>query len=209
MITIALSKGRIFDETIPLLGNAGIKVLEDPQISRKLILPTNNPMLRIIMVRASDVPTYVRYGGADIGIAGYDILLEDSLDGIYAPIDLNIAKCFVAVASHIGFDYEKIIKQGRITVATKYTQIAREYFTKKGIHTDLIKLYGSMELAPLVGMADVIVDLVSSGNTLKANDLKMIEKICDVSARLIINKSSYKTKFKEIKNYIDIFGQAS
>jgi ATP phosphoribosyltransferase len=207
-ITLALSKGRIFSETLPLLKTANIEVLEDPETSRKLIIPTTNPDLRIIMVRATDVPTYVRYGAADIGIAGKDVLIEYSLDGLYTPIDLEIAKCIIAVAAPNDFDYAKSMQQGRITVATKYVKTAQEHFTNKGIHADIIKLYGSMELAPLVGLADVIVDLVSTGNTLKANNLKLIEKICEISSKLIVNKASYKTKLQEMQNIINIFQKA-
>jgi len=207
-ITLALSKGRIFTETIPLLKQANIEVLEDPQISRKLILSTSDKDLRIIMVRATDVPTYVRYGAADLGIVGYDVLIEHGLEGLYTPVNLNLAKCSIAVAASNNFDYNVIIQSGRVTVATKYTNIAREHFTNKGIHADIIKLYGSMELAPLVGLSDVIVDLVSTGNTLKANNLKLIEKICDVSAKLIVNKASYKTKIFQMQKLINIFHKA-
>ena len=170
-LILALSKGRIFEETIPLLKEAGITVLEDPETSRKLILPTNKPQVRVIIVRATDVPTYVQYGAADFGVAGKDVLQENGNTGLYQPIDLQIAKCRLSVAVRNGFDYENAIRQGmRLRVASKYVQAAREHFAKKGIHVDIIKLYGSMELAPLVGLSDVIVDLVSTGNTLKANN---------------------------------------
>ncbi|HQT25572.1 MAG TPA: ATP phosphoribosyltransferase, partial [Burkholderiales bacterium] len=170
LITLALSKGRIFEETRPLLDAAGITCLEDPETSRKLILPTNREDVRIIIVRASDVPTYVQYGAADIGIAGKDVLIEHGGTGLYQPLDLKIAKCRMMVAVPNGFDYENAVKSGaRLRIATKYISIAREHFAAKGVHVDLIKLYGSMELAPLVGLSDAIVDLVSSGNTLKAN----------------------------------------
>ena len=190
MITIALSKGRIFEETLPLLQAAGITALEDPESSRKLILPTNRDDVRLIIVRASDVPTYVQYGAADIGVAGKDVLHEHGGTGLYQPLDLNIAKCRMMVAVRNDFDYESAVKQGaRLRVATKYVQTAREHFASKGVHVDLIKLYGSMELAPLVGLSDVIVDLVSSGGTLKANNLKAVEHIADISSRLIVNQA--------------------
>ena len=169
-ITLALSKGRIFEETLPLLAAAGIEVLEDPEKSRKLILPTNQPDVRVVLVRASDVPTYVEYGGADLGVTGKDTLIEHGSQGLYQPLDLRIAKCRVSVAVRQDFDYQRAVKQGsRLKVATKYTSIAREFFATKGVHVDMVKLYGSMELAPLTGLADAIVDLVSTGNTLKAN----------------------------------------
>lgn len=177
-LILALSKGRIFEETMPLLKEAGITVLEDPETSRKLILPTNKPQVRVIIVRATDVPTYVQYGAADFGVAGKDVLQENGNTGLYQPIDLQIAKCRLSVAVRNGFDYENAIRQGmRLRVASKYVQAAREHFAKKGIHVDIIKLYGSMELAPLVGLSDVIVDLVSTGNTLKANNLVEVEQI--------------------------------
>src|SRR5689334_9380404 len=172
-LTLALSKGRIFEETLPLLQAAGIEVLEDPETSRKLILQTNDPALRVIIVRASDVPTYVQYGAADFGVAGKDVLVEHGGEGLYQPIDLQIAKCRMSVAVPSGFDYASAVRQGaRLRVATKYVQIAREHFAAKGVHVDLIKLYGSMELAPLVGLSDAIVDLVSTGSTLRANNLQ-------------------------------------
>src|SRR5690606_4968345 len=172
MITLALSKGRIFEETLPLLAAAGIEVLEDPEKSRKLILPTNRPDLRVVLVRATDVPTYVQYGGADLGVTGKDTLIEHGAEGLYQPLDLRIAQCRVSVAVRADFDYALAVKQGsRLKVATKYTEIARNFFASKGVHVDMIKLYGSMELAPLTGLADAIVDLVSTGNTLKANHL--------------------------------------
>ncbi|MFZ9284902.1 MAG: ATP phosphoribosyltransferase, partial [Burkholderiaceae bacterium] len=176
MITLALSKGRIFDETMPLLQAAGITVLEDPEKSRKLILPTNRDDLRVVLVRATDVPTYVQYGGADLGVTGKDTLIEHGGQGLYQPLDLQIAQCRVSVAVRADFDYASAVKQGsRLKVATKYTAIARDFFAAKGVHVDLIKLYGSMELAPLTGLADAIVDLVSTGNTLKANQLVEVE----------------------------------
>jgi ATP phosphoribosyltransferase len=204
MLTLALSKGRIFDDTLPLLQRAGIRVTEDPQSTRKLILGTNREDLRVVLVRASDVPTYVRYGGADFGVAGLDVLLEadaaDGGDGLYRPVDLGIARCRLSVATPRGWDYAAAVRQGaRIRVATKYVHLAREHFAAKGVHVDLVKLYGSMELAPLTGMADAIVDLVSSGGTLKANGLVEVEHIMDISARLIVNQAAFKTRAALLK----------
>ena len=208
-ITIALSKGRIFDETTPLLKAAGIVPLEDPESSRKLIIGTNNPDVRLIIVRASDVPTYVQYGAADLGVAGKDVLLEHGGAGLYQPLDLQIAKCRMMVAVQNGFDYERHVRQGsRLKVATKYVQTAREHFAKKGVHVDLIKLYGSMELAPLVGLADAIVDLVSSGNTLKANNLVAVEEIMQISSRLVVNQAALKLKHAAIQPLLDQFAAA-
>src|SRR5674476_1192661 len=209
MITLALSKGRIFEETLPLLRAAGIEVLEDPEKSRKLILTTNQPNVRVLVVRASDVPTYVQYGGADLGITGKDTLLEHGSDGLYQPLDLQIAKCRISVAVRADFDYTSAVKQGsRLRVATKYVAISREFFAAKGVHVDLIKLYGSMELAPLVGLSDAIVDLVSTGNTLKANHLVEVERILDISARLIVNQAALKLKQAPIRRIIDAFACA-
>ncbi|MES2879870.1 MAG: ATP phosphoribosyltransferase [Pseudomonadota bacterium] len=209
MITLALSKGRIFEETLPLLRAAGIEVLEDPEKSRKLILTTNQPDVRVLVVRATDVPTYVQYGGADLGITGKDTLLEHGSDGLYQPLDLQIAKCRISVAVRADFDYASAVKQGsRLKVATKYVAIAREFFAAKGVHVDLIKLYGSMELAPLVGLADAIVDLVSTGNTLKANHLVEVEHIMDISSRLVVNQAALKLKQAPIRAIIDAFASA-
>ena len=195
MITIALSKGRIFEETTPLLAAAGITALEDPETSRKLILPTNRPDVRLIIVRATDVPTYVQYGAADLGIAGKDVLNEHGGEGLYQPLDLNIARCKMMVAVREDFDYFGSIRRGaRLKVVTKYVKTAREHFADKGMHVDLIKLYGSMELGPLVGLADAIVDLVSTGGTLRANNLKAVEEITDISSRLVVNQASLKLK---------------
>ena len=208
-ITIALSKGRIFDDTAPLLKAAGVIALDDPETSRKLILTTTREDVRLIIVRASDVPTYVQYGSADMGIAGKDVLLEHGGAGLYQPLDLNIACCRMMVAVPDDFDYESAVRQGaRLRVATKYLKTAREHFAKKGIHVDLIKLYGSMELAPLVGLADAIVDLVSSGNTLKANQLKAVEEIMPISARLVINQAALKLKYKMIQPLLEAFSAA-
>lgn len=209
-LTLALSKGRIFEETLPLLQAAGIKVTEDPETSRKLILPTNLPNVRVIIVRATDVPTYVQYGAADFGVAGKDGLLEHGGEGLYQPIDLNIAKCRMSVAVPTGFDYANAVRHGaRLRVATKYVQIAREHFAKKGVHVDLIKLYGSMELAPLVGLADAIVDLVSTGSTLRANNLVEVEHIMDISSRLVVNQAALKLKRESLQLILDAFERAS
>ena len=217
MITLALSKGRIFDETLPLLKAAGIEVLEDPETSRKLILPTNHANVRVVLVRASDVPTYVQYGGADLGVTGLDTLIEHGggyangvvAAGLYQPLDLQIAKCRMSVAVRADFDYAAQVKQGaRLKVATKYTAIARDFFASKGVHVDMVKLYGSMELAPLTGLADAIVDLVSTGNTLKANHLVEVERIMDISSRLVVNQAALKLKQAAIRCIIDAFEAA-
>jgi ATP phosphoribosyltransferase len=214
MITLALSKGRIFEETLPLLKAAGIEVLEDPEKSRKLILATSQPGVRVVIVRASDVPTYVQYGGADLGVTGFDTLIEHSADwgggtGLYQPLDLRIAKCRVSVAVRADFDYASAVRQGsRLRVATKYVNIAREFFAAKGVHVDLIKLYGSMELAPLTGLADAIVDLVSTGGTLRANNLVEVERIMDISSRLVVNQAALKLKQEPIRRVIDAFAGA-
>ncbi len=209
MITIALSKGRIFDETMPLLAAAGVATREDPETSRKLILTTNKRDVRVIIVRAADVPTYVQYGAADLGVAGKDVLEEHGGQGLYQPVDLKIARCSMMVAVPEGYDYARAIRQGaRLRVATKYVQTAREHFVAKGMHVDLIKLYGSMELAPLVGLADAIVDLVSTGSTLKANGLVAVEEIAAVSARLIVNQASLKLKRETVQPLLDSFSRA-
>ncbi len=204
MITLALSKGRIFDETLPLLEAAGVTVDAVQADSRRLIVPTADPEVRLIIVRASDVPTYVRYGAADLGVAGRDVLLESGVEGLYQPIDLGIARCRLCVAVRQGFDYAQAIRRGaRMRVATKYVECARQHFAAKGMHVDLIKLYGSMELAPLVGLADAIVDVVSSGGTLRANRLVEVEEILSISARLIVNQASLKTQPRRIGALLD------
>jgi len=209
MITIALSKGRIFEETVPLLAAAGITALEDPESSRKLILPTNRPDVRLIIVRATDVPTYVQYGAADLGIAGKDVLNEHGGEGLYQPLDLKIARCKMMVAVREDFDYFGSIRRGaRLKVVTKYVKTAREHFADKGMHVDLIKLYGSMELGPLVGLADVIVDLVSTGGTLRANNLKAVEEVADISSRLVVNQASLKLKRDALQPIMDAFAEA-
>ena len=214
MLTLALSKGRIFDETLPLLKAAGIEVAGDAEQSRKLILATSRPDVRVVIVRASDVPTYVQYGGADLGVTGLDTLIEHNASwgsgtGLYQPLDLRIAKCRVSVAVRADFDYARAVKHGsRLKVATKYVNISREFFAAKGVHVDLIKLYGSMELAPLTGLADAIVDLVSTGNTLKANNLVEVERIMDITARLVVNQASLKLKQQAMRGVIDAVAAA-
>ena len=194
-ITIALSKGRIFEETLPLLAAAGIFPAEDPEKSRKLIIGTNRDDVRVVIVRASDVPTYVQYGAADLGIAGKDVLIEHGGEGLYQPLDLKIAACRMCVAAPNGFDYAAAVRRGaRLRIATKYITTAREHFAAKGVHVDLIKLYGSMELAPLAGLAEAIVDLVSSGSTLRANNLVEVEQIMQISSRLVVNQAALKVK---------------
>jgi ATP phosphoribosyltransferase len=208
-ITIALSKGRILSETLPLLASAGIYPDEDPETSRRLILGTSREDVNIIIVRASDVPTYVRYGAADLGIAGKDTLHEQGVEGLYQPLDLQVAKCRMMVAVPDGFDYGLAVRQGaRLRVASKYLKTAREHFAAKGVHVDLIKLYGSMELAPLVGLADAIVDLVSTGNTLRANNLVAVEEIMPISARLIVNQAALKLKDELLQPLLEAFAQA-
>ena len=209
MITLALSKGRILDEALPLLRAAGFDLAEDPEQTRKLILDTSDPGLRILLVRATDVPTYVQYGGADIGVTGLDTLLEHGGAGLYQPLDLRIGRCRISVATRTGFDYASAVRQGaRLTVATKYLGIAREFFAAKGVHVDLIKLYGSMELAPLTAMADAIVDLVSTGSTLKANGLVEVERIMDISSRLIVNQAALKLKQEPLRKLIHALSHA-
>ena len=210
MITIALSKGRIFDETLPLLRAAGIVVSEDPETSRKLILGTGRPDVRVIIVRATDVPTYVQYGAAGLGVTGKDVLDEHGGNGLYQPLDLGIARCRMMVAAREGFDYRGAVRKGaRLRVATKYLQTAREHFAAKGVHVDIIKLYGSMELAPLTGLADAIVDLVGTGNTLRANHLVAVEKIAQVSARRVVNQAALKLKRGSIQPLLDAFTRAA
>ncbi len=209
MITLALSKGRIFDETMPLLAQAGIEVLENPETSRKLILTTSQAHVRVVLVRASDVPTYVQYGGADLGVTGLDTLIEHGGAGLYQPLDLKIAKCRMSVATRADFDYEAVVRQGsRLKVATKYVNIAKDFFASKGVHVDVVKLYGSMELAPLTGLADAIVDLVSTGSTLKANHLVEVEHIMPISSRLVVNQAALKLKQTHIKGLIEAFSKA-
>ena len=208
-ISIALSKGRILEEAAPLLARVGLAPREDPQRSRRLVVPTERRDVRLIVVRASDAPTYVQYGAADLGIAGRDVLAEHGGAGLYQPLDLGIAACRMVVAVRKGFDYARAVRQGaRLRIATKYVQVTRAHFAAKGVHVDLIRLYGSMELAPLVGLADAIVDLVSSGQTLRANSLVAVEEIMRVSARLIVNPAALKTKRAQLQPLIEAFAGA-
>ena len=209
-LTIALSKGRILDETLPLFAAAGIVPSEDPESSRKLVLPTSREGVSLMIVRASDVPTYVQWGAADLGVAGKDVLLEHGGDALYQPVDLGVARCRMSVATRRGYDWAGNVQRGaRIRVATKYVAIAREHFAAKGMHVDLIKLYGSMELAPLSGLADAIVDLVSTGNTLKANDLCEVETIMPITARLVVNPAALKLKRDAVKPLVDALASAA
>jgi len=209
-ISLALSKGRIFDETAPLLARVGIRPKEDPDSSRRLVIGTQRRDMRLIVVRASDTPTYVQHGGADLGIAGMDVLAEHGGEGLYQPVDLGIARCRMVVAVRKGFDYAAAVRQGaRLRVATKYVRTTREHFAAKGVHVDLIHLYGSMELAPLVGLADAIVDLVATGRTLRANGLVAVEEIMPVSARLIVNQAALKTRRAALQPLIEAFAKAA
>lgn len=209
-LTLALSKGRIYDEALPILRKTGIVASDDGQASRKLMLATSDPDLRLIMVRAQDVPTYVQYGAAQLGIAGRDVLLEHGGEGLYQPLDLRIAPCRMVVAARADFDYARAARTGaRIKVATKYVKIAREHFAAKGVHADIIKLYGSMELAPLFGLADAIVDLSATGNTLKANNLIIVEEILPITSRLIINQSALKLNGGALQRWIAAFREAA
>ena len=209
-LSIALSKGRILAETLPLLARVGARPHEDPENSRKLVIGTTRRGLRLIVVRASDVPTYVANGAAELGIAGGDVLAEHGGAGLYQPVDLGIARCRMMVATRRGFDYRGAVQQGaRLRIATKYVQLTRAHFAAKGVHVDLIKLYGSMELAPLAGLADAIVDLVSSGQTLRANRLVAVEEIMPVSARLVVNQAALKTRRAELQPLIEAFAKAA
>ena len=209
-LRIALSKGRILEETLPLLARVGLRPTEDPERSRKLIIPTERRGVQLVVVRAADVPTYVGHGAAELGIAGGDVLAEHGGAGLYQPVDLGIARCRMVVATRRGYDYRAAVQQGgRLRVATKYVQITRQHFADKGVHVDLIKLYGSMELAPLVDLADAIVDLVSSGKTLRANKLVAVEEILPVSARLIVNQAALKTRRAELRPLIEVFARAA
>ncbi len=203
-ITLALTKGRILKETLPLLDQAGIEPLEDMFSSRKLVFETNRPELRLLILRGSDVATYVQFGAADIGVAGKDLLLEHQGDGYYEPLDLGIARCKLMTAVAKGAPSH----QGRLRVATKYVNIARKFYAEQGRQADLIKLYGAMELAPILELAHEIVDIVDTGNTLKANGLEVRDEIADISARLIVNKAAMKTKFSSIQSIVDAIGQA-
>jgi len=209
-VTIALSKGRIYDDTLPLLAQAGLRPAIDPDRSRRLIIPTNRPEVQLLLVRATDVPTYVQFGGADLGVSGKDVLDEHGGDGLYQPVDLGIARCRMVVAARADFDYAAAVEQRRrLRAATKFERTAREHFARKGLHVDLIKLYGSMELAPLTGLADVIVDLVDTGNTLRANNLVAVEDIAPVSARLVVNPASLRTRGATLRPLIEALGTAA
>ena len=209
MLTLALSKGRLLDETLPLLARAGVIPVDDPRASRKLIVATRDPAVALVILRATDVPTYVRYGAADLGVVGKDVLLEHGTDNLYQPLDLGIGRCRLVVATRRDYDWAGSVQRGaRIGVATKYVNTAREHFAAKGVHVDLIKLYGSMELAPLAGLADAIVDLVSTGNTLQANGLVAVEDIMPISARLIVNPAALKLKRDVAKPLIDAIAGA-
>ncbi len=203
-ITIALSKGRIFSQSLPLLAHAGIEPADDPETSRKLILDTNHPQVKLVLIRATDVPTYVQWGAADLGVAGKDVLLEHGGEGLYEPLDLQIARCRMMVAGRPDADLEGT----RLRIATKYVNSARRYFAAKGQQVEIIKLYGSMELAPLVGLSDLIVDLVESGNTLKANGLVPLEHIADISSRLVVNKASWKMKHATMQALLEALREA-
>lgn len=203
-ITIALSKGRIFEQTMPLLAHAGIEPRDDPETSRKLILETNHGNVKLLIIRATDVPTYVQWGAADMGVAGKDVLLEHGGEGLYEPLDLNIARCRLMVAGAEGASLDS----DRLRIATKYVNSARRHFAARGQQVEIIKLYGSMELAPLVGLSDLIVDLVESGNTLKANGLRPLEHITDISSRLIVNKASWKMKHTLVARFLETLREA-
>lgn len=203
-ITIALSKGRILDETIPLLREAGIEFVDDIKKSRKLVFPTTDPSVRLLIIRATDVPTYVQYGGADLGVTGKDVLLEHGGDGLYEPLDLNISRCRLMTAGVKGHE----APQGRLRVATKFVNLARRFYAAQGRQADIIKLYGAMELAPLLGLADEIVDIVDTGNTLKANGLEPRELIENISTRLVANRASMKMKHDKLQPIIEKMGQA-
>ncbi|MEM7016727.1 MAG: ATP phosphoribosyltransferase [Pseudomonadota bacterium] len=198
MLKIALSKGRILDDTLPLLANVGITPAEDPDASRKLILDTNHDDIKLVIIRATDVPTYVEHGAADIGVAGKDVLMEFDGGTVYEPLDLRIARCKLMVAAPVNAPQVK----GRMRVATKYVNVTRRFFAQKGAQVEVIKLYGSMELAPLVGLADRIVDVVDTGNTLRANGLEPTEHIADISSRLVVNKTAMKMKHRAINELI-------
>jgi len=203
-LTIALSKGRIYKETLPLLAHAGIEPVDDPVTSRKLILDTNHAHIKLVVIRATDVPTYVQWGAADVGVAGKDVLMEHGSEGLYEPLDLKIARCRMMVAGKPDASYDG----DRVRIASKYVHTTQRFFAQRGQQVEIIKLYGAMELAPLAGLADVIVDLVESGNTLKANGLVPLEHIADISSRLIVNKASWKMKHATIKNLLDQLSEA-
>lgn len=203
-LTIALSKGRILEETLPMLAAAGIEPVDDLEKTRKLVFETTDPGVRLLIIRATDVPTYVQYGGADMGVAGKDVLMEHGGDGLYEPLDLNIARCKLMTAGVVGQDAPR----GRVRVATKFTRLAREYYASQGKQADIIKLYGAMELAPLLGLADEIVDIVDTGNTLRANGLEPREVIAQISSRVVVNRSALKIKHRRIQPVLDKMSEA-
>ena len=203
-LTIALTKGRILEETLPLLAAADIRPLEDMEKSRKLVFETTQPNVRFLLLRGADVPTYVQFGAADMGISGKDTLMENGAEGLYEPLDLNIARCRLMTAGVKG----EALPSGRIRVATKYVNIAKQYYASQGRQTDIIKLYGAMELAPIMNLADEIVDIVDTGNTLRANGLEERDFIADISSRLIVNKASMKMKHVQIQHIIDHIAKA-
>lgn len=200
VITIALSKGRIYKETMPLLAAAGIVPIDDPETSRKLILDTNRDDVKLVVIRATDVPTYVQYGAADLGVAGKDVLLEHGAEGLYEPVDLKIACCKLMTAGPV--DY-KVPTSRRLRIATKFVNVTKAYFASIGQQVEVIKLYGSMELGPIVGLSDLIVDVVDTGNTLRANGLEPMDVIADISSRLIVNKAAMKMKHERLQEIID------
>ena len=203
-LTIALSKGRIFKETMPLLEAAGITALDDPETSRKLILDTNHPNVKLVIIRATDVPVYVQYGAADLGVTGKDVLMEHGGEGLYEMLDLKIACCKLMTAGYA----DRPLPEGQLKVATKFVNCTRDYFAKQGKQIEIIKLYGSMELAPIVGLADIIVDVVDTGNTLKANGLIPLEHMADISSRIVVNSASMKTKHEKLHTLLDQLTQA-
>ncbi|MEQ9395036.1 ATP phosphoribosyltransferase [Haliea sp.] len=204
-LTMALTKGRILKETLPLLARAGIEPLEDIHSSRKLIFATTRADLQLVVIRGTDVPTYVRHGAADLGVVGKDILLEHGAEGLYEPLDLGIARCRLMTAGPVGW-------QGggaRVRVATKFANIARRYFAAQGVHADVIKLYGAMELAPMMDLADLIVDIVDTGNTLRANGMEPLEEIAHISSRLIVNKAAMRSQYRAIQGLVDQLAAAA
>ena len=195
-ITLALTKGRILKETLPLLKRAGIEPLDDISSSRKLVFECTRPGVRLLLLRGTDVPTYVQHGAADMGVVGKDVLLEQGAEGLYEPLDLGIARCRLMTAAPEGW----VPGSSRVRVATKFTHIAQRFFAERGVHADVIKLYGAMELAPTMGLADLIVDIVDTGNTLRANGLEPVDLIADVSSRLVVNKAAMRSKHEQIQS---------
>ena len=202
-LTIALTKGRILKETLPLLARAGIEPLEDVHTSRKLLFDTTRDDVRLVIMRGTDVPTYVRHGAADVGVVGKDILLEHGAEGLYEPLDLGIARCRLMTAGPVGWQYTG----ARVRVATKFVNISRRYFARRGVHAELIKLYGAMELAPIMDLADLIVDIVDTGNTLRANGMEPLDEIAAISSRLIVNKAAMRSRHRAIQGVVDDLGE--